>query len=226
MQSEEKQPMPSYWDSVMTEMEHGRTVTEEHVIQCYDQWAKEGSYEKSVDLHAYGALNVLEETMGRLYPGKMADVTLMDVGACTGLSGQRLHKMGFTQVDALDPSSESLRVAGEKGVYRTLFNLPMTDQPLDIPENSYDGITVVGATGPKHLPLGAFTEMIRLVKPGGFIVNLSRVEYLDLCPDYVNQWNPMVEGHVKAGRWRLVEEVRYDNHFNDRAGYRHVFEVC
>ena len=32
--------------------------------------------------------------------------------------------------------------------------------------DSYDAVVAVGAMGPKHLPLRAFTEMIRLVKPG------------------------------------------------------------
>ena len=32
--------------------------------------------------------------------------------------------------------------------------------------DSYDAVIMVGAMGPKHVPLSAFTEMIRLVKPG------------------------------------------------------------
>ena len=46
----------------------------------------------------------------------------------------QLHQIGFRAIDALDPSSESLRVAEQKGVYRKLFNVPMTDKPLDIPQ--------------------------------------------------------------------------------------------
>ena len=42
--------------------------------------------------------------------------------------------MGFRSVDALDPSSESLRVAEHKGVYRKLYNVYITAEPLDIPQ--------------------------------------------------------------------------------------------
>ena len=46
----------------------------------------------------------------------------------------QLHQIGFRAIDALDPSSESLHVAEQKGVYRKLFNVPMTSEPLDIPQ--------------------------------------------------------------------------------------------
>ena len=61
---------------------------------------------------------------------------------------------------------------------------------------------------------------------GGYIVNLVRSEYMERCQDYVSQWQPVVEGHVTAGRWRLLKEESYNHHFNDRSGYKHVFQIC
>nr|KAG5705237.1 hypothetical protein BaRGS_011263 [Batillaria attramentaria] len=82
----------------------------------------------------------------------------------------RLSQMGFRTIDALDPSYDSLELAKQKGVYRNLFNVAITGEKLGIPQDSYDVVVLVGVAGPKHLPLEAFNEMIRLVKPGGYIV--------------------------------------------------------
>ncbi|KAK7494913.1 hypothetical protein BaRGS_00013792 [Batillaria attramentaria] len=134
--------------------------------------------------------------------------------------------MGFRTIDALDPSYDSLELAKQKGVYRNLFNVAITGEKLGIPQDSYDVVVLVGVAGPKHLPLEAFNEMIRLVKPGGYIVNLMRADYLDKCPEYAGQWEPMVQEHVKKGDWRLVERKRYPCHFYDREGFMEVFRVC
>ena len=44
--SQQKQPMPSFWDTVMDDVEAGKTLTDDDVVRCYDKWAKDGSYEK------------------------------------------------------------------------------------------------------------------------------------------------------------------------------------
>ena len=61
---------------------------------------------------------------------------------------------------------------------------------------------------------------------GGYIVNLTRTSNLDRCPEYVNHWTAMIEEQKKAGKWRLVKKEVYPCHFNDRPGYKHVFQVC
>ena len=57
------------------------------------------------------------------------------------------------------------------------------------------------------------------------MVNLIRIEYIEKCQDYVSQWKPVVEGHVTAGRWQVISAERYEQHFNGRGGYKHVFKI-
>ena len=42
----QKKAMPAFWDVVMDEVENGRSLTENEVVNYYDKWAKDGSYEK------------------------------------------------------------------------------------------------------------------------------------------------------------------------------------
>ena len=44
--SQQKQAMPSFWDTVMDDAEAGKTLTDDDVVRYYDKWAKDGSYEK------------------------------------------------------------------------------------------------------------------------------------------------------------------------------------
>ena len=46
---------------------------------------------QTVDVHGYGALDVLQQTMDELYPDHREDVAVLDVGACTGFAGQRVR---------------------------------------------------------------------------------------------------------------------------------------
>ncbi len=56
-------------------------------------------------------------------------------------------------------------------------------EPLDFPTNSFDAVSGVGVLSPGQVPSSAFDEMIRVTKPGGYIIFTIRFEFYE-NPDY------------------------------------------
>ncbi|KAK7447321.1 hypothetical protein BaRGS_00040206 [Batillaria attramentaria] len=174
----------------------------------------------------YGAPKVMQATMKELFPAKRDSIRVLDVGAGTGLCGLVLQEAGFTNVDALDPAQEMLKAAQDKGVYRNILNVFLTGQPIDVPADTYDAIVLVGVIHHGSLPCEAFEEMVRLVKPGGYIVNCMRAAFLTEIPQYAEKWEPLVARLEREGKWKVVKMDRYPNHFLGNEGMRMVFHVC
>ena len=52
-----------------------------------------------------------------------------------------------------------------------------------------------------------------------------RAEYLDTMPEYRERWDPVVSELVKEGKWTLVSEHRYPNHYFHYDGLRLVYQA-
>ncbi|XP_069161643.1 methyltransferase-like protein 27 isoform X2 [Procambarus clarkii] len=74
-------------------------------------------------------------------------VRVMDIAAGTGAIGLELHKKGFTNIDALDPSEGMLKVLKETGVYNLIYQEFISQDPTTIPE----GGLVIIVTGVNYL---------------------------------------------------------------------------
>ena len=51
----------------------------------------------------------------------LSQIKIIDAGAGTGLAGEELFKLGYTNIDALDISQEMLNEAKKKNVYKKLI---------------------------------------------------------------------------------------------------------
>ena len=56
------------------------------------------------------------------YAGDNKNIRILDVAAGTGIVGQVLNQLGFSDVDALDVSEKMLKKAREKNVYRNFIH--------------------------------------------------------------------------------------------------------
>ncbi|KAK3104204.1 hypothetical protein FSP39_025284, partial [Pinctada imbricata] len=63
---------------------------------------------------------------------KRSSYRVLDVGAGTGLVAEELNKLGFLNIDALEPSADMLRDAREKDVYSEYLQMFLTKEPLPI----------------------------------------------------------------------------------------------
>lgn len=95
-------------------------------------------------------------------------------------------------------------------------------QQFDVFTDSYDGITLSGGTGANHTPADGIVEMIRMVKPGGYIVQV----YFDDLAEGDIEWLPgFQENLVKKG---AIDHVRKEHHkdiFPKHDGFLMAFKV-
>jgi SAM-dependent methyltransferase len=161
----------------------------------YDVWAKD--YDADLD-----------EGFGWVGPQKAVeyfvkyvpkDGKVLDAGAGTGLCGELLAKEGYKDMTAMDISKGMLEEAQSKNVYNAFDQMVMGEH-LDYPDNCFDGVISVGVMTVGHAPANSLDELVRVTKPGGYIV-------YSLRPD-VYRDNGFKEKHEeleKAGKWKLVE---------------------
>ncbi|MGD9332807.1 MAG: class I SAM-dependent methyltransferase [Desulfobacterales bacterium] len=103
------------------------------------------------------------------------DAKILDAGCGTGIVGTLLKQSGFTSVDGLDYSQEMLQKANQKQDYSALIKADLT-KPLDLDSNQYDAIISVGTFTLGHVGPDAFSELVRITKPGGTICFTVRQE--------------------------------------------------
>merc|ERR1711976_21166 len=225
--------------SVLTENVSGTTLQAQQLLNKALQpgLGSEGSvktyteganmYDEYVVTFEYHGAERAAQAMAEVFPNKAnrKNVRILDIAAGTGLASEHLKKLGFTNIDALDPSPGMLEAAKPKGIYTKFFCEYISDKRLPIPENDYDAIIIAGGMGENHIPCVALHEMIRLVKPGGFIVNVTRVEHLNNCSDYRDRLEKLMEQLEKEGKWKQVNRSTNFNFFRGKQGLLLVHQI-
>ncbi|GFO11202.1 Williams-Beuren syndrome chromosomal region 27 protein [Plakobranchus ocellatus] len=227
MQNDESTPKDK-WNSYDFIEEHlfNAELSWEESQRRYDQWARDGSYDKILGNQptVYNAPLAFHDGMIDLFQDKTA-VRILDVACGTGLSGQVLHDLGYTNIDGLDASAGSIEIARKKGIYTKFHNCKIGgDTPVPIPDNTYDAACMSGAFAPGHLPLSALPEIIRIIKPGGYFMNCMREEFFTSVPEYANKFLPLLESMVKDGKIRQVAWTIYPHHYLNNDGVRMIYQ--
>ena len=161
----------------------------------YDQWAKD--YDKDLD-----------EEFGWLGPQRAVDLfvkfvpkdaTILDAGAGTGLVGELLARQGYSNLVAMDLSKGMLEEARKKNAYREFHQMVM-GEPLDYASGSFDAVISVGVLTVGHAQASSFDEIIRITRPGGYIV-------FSLRPDVYRDsgFKQKQDDLEAAGKWKLVQ---------------------
>ncbi|KAK3708827.1 hypothetical protein RRG08_021981 [Elysia crispata] len=201
-----------------------RNITYEEAQNQYSDWAN--YYDQTLDdkPKLYNTLMAYEEGMEKLFSDKHSRRCL-DLGAGTGLTGERLLKVGYTNFDGLEPNEKMADLCKKKGIFNTVLVQPIAgDSPLDIPDNSYDAICCAGSFAAGHIPCSAIPEIVRLLKPGGYFVNCMREEFLYDVPEYKDRLIPLFNDLEKQGLIKNVEWTIYPNHYVDKNGVRMVYQ--
>jgi len=133
----------------------------------YKSWAATYDQEVGVD---NGYAQPMRTAQALLDLGVSRDVSILDVGCGSGLSGESLASAGFENIDGNDFSEEMLAVAEAKSVYRSLRFADLNAGQPDIADEIYDVVTAVGVFSFGHVEPDACDDLMRLIKPGGHMI--------------------------------------------------------
>ena len=168
--------------------------TIEELRQVYDEWA-EGYDAQIVDDYGYRGHELV---VAKVRPHLSDDAQLLDAGAGSGTVGLAARVAGFATIDAMDISTGMLEKARERGIYRDV-RVGVLGETLDYADDSYDAVLSSGVFTPGHAPPDSFVELVRIVRPGGFICFSMRH---DVPPPGFQE---VMTALVDEGRWELVE---------------------
>ncbi|KAH9518492.1 hypothetical protein Btru_016946 [Bulinus truncatus] len=150
---------------------------------------------------------------------------ILDIGAGSGLVAEQLSSLGYKTIDAVDASKGLLSIARVKGLYgKIICQFVGHGQPLPIEDNSYDMVVICGAMGENHIPKAAFSDIIRVVKSGGFVVNVFREEAL-YVPWYEDGLQPYMNQLENDGLWKEIIRTKFPVFIADKEGLVLVHKV-
>ena len=179
----------------------------EELMDAYRDWAP--AYDQNlVQDFGYVGYRICVELLDR-YLERDTSVHILDAGCGTGLAGEVLYSLGYVNLEGLDYSQDMLDVAGQKGVYTRRINADLS-QPLSIPDNTYDAVICVGTFTYAHVTAEAFTELIRITKPGGMICFTIR----EGCYEDYGYRPEMVRLEAERA-WELLE-MRDEEYYKDK----------
>ncbi len=137
----------------------------DEIARLYDGWAK--TYDDEMAKAGYRHPSICLALFARYVAPKSAPI--LDAGAGTGLVGEWLGIIDYPEVEALDISRGMLSVAGNKNIYSRL-HAGALGQPLDFDDDHFAAIISAGVFTTGHVGKDGLDELIRICRPGGFIV--------------------------------------------------------
>ncbi|NEP29618.1 class I SAM-dependent methyltransferase [Moorena sp. SIO3I6] len=167
----------------------------QELTDYYKKWAKDYDQDLVNECNYVAPQKVVEV----LSPLVSEDARILDAGAGTGLVGEILYQNGYSNLEGMDISSEMLEQARKKNVYTALYQKVM-GEPLDFPSDSFDAIISVGVFTYGHAPSSSFDELLRITKPGGYIIFTLRLDFYQNS-DFKQKLTALEE----LGQWKLVE---------------------
>lgn len=173
----------------------------EETAGIYDGWS--AAYDTHMKNVGYSHPAVVAAMLSRhLAPG---DQAILDAGSGTGIMGEILTALGYTNLTGLDASEGMLAGAAEKGKYRELKHLYL-GRALDFADNRFAAVVSAGVFTQGHAPLSGLDELIRVTQPGGPLVFTVARTYLE---GPFQEKRRDLEGQ---GLWQFVEaSERYNS---------------
>ncbi|MGB3681285.1 MAG: methyltransferase domain-containing protein [Rubrobacteraceae bacterium] len=163
--------------------------------ELYDEWAAE--YERDVLGYGYTTPAIISGLLGRHVDA--GEGSVLDAGAGTGMMGEILKPLGYTDLSGIDLSGNMLDLARKKDAYQKLRQMEL-GEPLDFPDDDFRAVVAAGVFTPGHAPPHSFDELLRVTNPGGHIIFSLRSDTAT-DEDFEEKQRKLEED----GRWRLVE---------------------
>ena len=167
----------------------------QELAERYDQWASDYDKELEEDF-AWNGPQSTASLFSKLVP---KTARILDAGAGTGLVGEILSQLGYNDMVAMDLSAGMLQEARRKGVYSE-FHQMVLGETLGFASDNFDAVISVGVFTLGHAPATGFDELVRITKPGGYLVFSLRTDvYIE------GGFKDKLAELESAGKWKLIE---------------------
>ena len=173
--------------------------SKDQLLEQYDTWATQ--YDADLAASGYRMPPIVAGLVVRHLPDTSAPI--LDAGSGTGLLGEALHVLGYSNLTALDISEGMLKVAASKGIYRAARQMALGEH-LDFPTHNFAGVVAMGVLTVGHAPASSLDELLRITIPGGVII-FSMLHQEPVESDFKRKQDDL----SNQDRWRLVEETAY-----------------
>jgi len=179
--------------------------TVDEIQNHYSDWAK--TYDAEIIDNGYASPYRCAEALTEFAPDK--DLTILDIGCGTGLSGKILNEYGFTNLDGCDINPEMLEISKTRNIYKHLW-LSDPEDPFPFEDGKYAAITAVGVIGSGAAPLIVFNQAISKLASGGLFVFSFNDHTLE-DPSY----EQAIEDEIENKRFELLFK-EYGDHLPGR----------
>ena len=137
----------------------------EELSKTYYDWAS--NYDADMQTTGYVHPAIMAGLVSRYV--KNAEATILDAGVGTGNIGQLLAILGYSNLIGIDMSDGMLARAKARNIYADLKNQILGER-LEFLDASIDCIVSTGTFTTGHAPASAFDELVRITKPGGYLI--------------------------------------------------------
>ena len=183
---------------ILEQLYHAKDHQE--IAGIYSKWAT--TYDADLIEDAdYVAPQRCSDILEQYVPSQEA--CILDGGAGTGLFGQLLHQRGYRNIIGMDIAQGMLEEARKKGVYRELHR-EVLGEPLSFAGDTFDAVSCIGVFSPGQGPADAFNELIRVTKPGGYILFTLQAKFYD---SFDFGYKAKLLELETAGKWNLEEKT-------------------
>ncbi|CAH1270653.1 WBSCR27 [Branchiostoma lanceolatum] len=196
-------------------------ITTEESQRFYSTWAP--AYDKDLTTEIYNGPRQIAEALAGVV-GDRKDARILDAAAGTGLVGEELRKLGFSNMDALDANKEMLDIAESKKVYRNLIHDLLGPNRLQIADDTYDALCCSGSFSDGHLKCDCLEEMIRVVTPGGVICLIVKEAFLETVEEY-KRLEPRMSELQDKGLWERTSRIVAEEYVENGSGIIFVYKV-
>ena len=173
------------------------------VKSLYNQGAGEydSFYVKTGWLGPLLGAQLLSEMLPKLSIDK--DCKIIDVGAGTGLAGEELVTLGYSELTGVDIAEEMLMIAREKGVYKHTEQMDLYEADLSPYMNKFDAAISIGTFTAGQLRPEILGKVAGLVRTGGVVV----ISFRDITWQNVESgFAQKVTELEESGVWTLMEK--------------------
>jgi len=182
------------------------------ILATYADWSN--TYEQEYYNEQGNRIPYILSDLFAQYVPLETKASVLDAGAGTGYLGKVLREKGFNDLGlhAVDLSEDMLSHVEEKDIYTSAMWADLEELPFK--ENMFDHCISSAVIG--LVPATVFSELIRVTKPGGYILFNLRDQYYESGEA---PFKKQMEALESSGAWEIVaqqgpEEVFANPHFH------------